>query len=247
MEWELANFLACTLAIGLGALLQAVTGLGAGLVVVPLLALVSFKLVPGPVIFASLTLSSLMAFRGRENIDYTNTGTLSAGLVAGTIVAAFFIARLPLASLGLVFGTLVLAAVAISARTTQLHLQRGGLLGVGALSGFMGASAGIGAPVLALLYQHRAGPEIRATLAYLYVISSLIMLFCLHLAGRFGQVEAFAGVFLMPGFLLGYVLAPRLARFVDGGYARIVVLVISTVSALSLIIQSTLRLAADVS
>ena len=76
MEWTTVNFLACTLFISVGALMQGVTGLGAGLVAVPMLALVSYSLVPGPIIFASLVLSSLMAFRGRANIDFNNTGML---------------------------------------------------------------------------------------------------------------------------------------------------------------------------
>ncbi len=246
MEWTTISFLACTLLISVGALMQAVTGLGAGLVVVPLLALVSINLVPGPVIFASLVLSSLMALRGRANINFTNTGTLVAGLVAGTVVAASYVARLPMTSLGMVFGLLVLLAVWISAVAPTLELDRRGLLGAGALSGFMGASAGIGAPVLALLYQRKKGPEFRATLAFLYFISSIVMLSCLHLAGRFGSPEVMAGLLLMPGYMLGYVLAPRLVMHFDKGYTRLGVLIISTLSGLALISQSVLKLITSV-
>ena len=47
--------LLATLAISLGAALQASTGLGAGMVSFPLLALISLDLVPGPLIFASFS------------------------------------------------------------------------------------------------------------------------------------------------------------------------------------------------
>ncbi len=63
IEW-LGIFAANTV-LALGSVLQAATGLGAGLVVVPLLALISLDFVPGPVILAALTLAWLMAWRGR--------------------------------------------------------------------------------------------------------------------------------------------------------------------------------------
>ena len=68
MEFTFSTFIASALAITLG-VLQASTGLGAGLIVVPLLALISFELVPGPVIFASVILSSLMTYAGRHHIS----------------------------------------------------------------------------------------------------------------------------------------------------------------------------------
>jgi uncharacterized membrane protein YfcA len=146
----------------------------------------------------------------------------------------------------LVFGLLVLLAVAISVAAPPIDFNRRGMLGAGALSGFMGASAGVGGPVLALLYQRKAGPEIRATLAFLYFMSSIIMLVCLHFAGRFGRPEAAAGLLLMPGFLLGYVLAPRLIMYFDKGYTRLGVLIITTASGLALISQSVMKLITSV-
>jgi len=220
-------------------LLQAASGLGAGLIIVPLLStLLSTDLVPGPTICGSLALSASMTLSGRKHIDFTNTRPILAGCAIGTIVAAWFIANVPGDSLGLVFGAGILIAVVLSLRAPRFSLSPRGTFAAGSLAGLLGTSVGIGAPVLALIYQHFPGPALRATLAYLYFVSSIVGLTFLHLAGRFATPELVSGVFLMPGFVIGFFLAPRLAAFVDKGYARPLVLIVSTTSAAFLIWRS---------
>lgn len=86
MHLTLINLAVATGVITLGSVLQASTGLGAGLVTVPLLALISLQFIPGPLIFASLALSSLMAWRGRSSIDFRNVKMLTIGLIVGTAI-----------------------------------------------------------------------------------------------------------------------------------------------------------------
>ena len=240
MEFSIYQFLAAVLAITLGAVMQAATGLGAGLIVVPLLALISLELVPGPVIFASLILSFLMAWGGREPINLSNIDKILLGLLAGMVAGAYGIAQLPLESLGLVFGLLIVLAVLASFAGLKVGLTPANLLTAGALSGFMGTTAAIGAPVLALLYQHEDGKTLRATLGLLYFVSSIAMLALLHIAGHFSLRELALGAYLIPGFLIGYFLAGKLARTLDQGYSRIAVLLISSVSAIVLIVKSVI-------
>jgi hypothetical protein len=238
MDFTLANFVAAAGIITLGSILQASTGLGSGLITVPLLALISLEFIPGPLIFASLALSSLMAWRGRSSINFLNVKTLTVGLIAGTAVGTLGISAVPLDRAGILFGLLVLLAVAITAGGMKIRLNRGNLLGAGALSGFMGVTASIGAPVLAILYQHEESKTLRATLAFLYFISSVLMVAFLHLGGRFELKELQLGLCLIPGFLIGYFLAAPIAKILDRGYSRIAVLIISTVSAIVLIARS---------
>ena len=239
MDWSTASFLTATVIVATGALLQASSGLGAGLIIVPLLTIIlSTELVPGPTIFGSLALSATMTWIGWRNIDFTLTKPVLLGVVIGTAVAAWFIARVPVESLGLVFGVGILLAIGVSLRMPRFEPRPRGAFAAGALGGLLGTSVGIGAPVLALLYQHFPGPVIRATLASLYFVSSLIGLLMLHLAGRFSMPEVISGLYLMPGFMLGFVISPRLAAFVDKGYARPLVLVVSSVSAIVLIWRS---------
>jgi hypothetical protein len=120
----------------------------------------------------------------------------------------------------------------------RLPFNRRSLVSVGVIAGVMGASSGVGAPPIALLYQHREGPELRPTLAFVYAASSMIILVFLTLFGKFGLREIGLALFLVPGYILGYFLAAPLARILDGGYSRAAVLVLSTVSALALLLRS---------
>lgn len=245
MEWTMSNGLLATAFVASGALLQAVTGLGAGLIIVPLLALISINLIPGPMIFASLALSTAMSIGGRHHIDFANTKSILVGVLLGTVAASAYIARLTLDTLGIVFGVLIMVAIAISLKAPRFELSTRGNVAAGVLSGFLGTSAGVGAPILALVFQHYPGEKLRATLAFLYAVSSVTMLVFLNLAGRFGTDEAVSGLILIPGFLIGYLLSPKLVSLIDRGYARPAVLVISTFSACLLIWRSVSTVMAD--
>ncbi len=171
MDWTLANFAVATAIVTIGALLQGASGLGAGLIMVPLLStILTTDLVPGPTIFASLALSLSMTIAGRQHIEFALTQWVLAGTVIGTIAAAWFIAHVPTDSLGLVFGIGILIAVGLSIRAPRFSLSAAGSTLAGSVAGLLGTSVGIGAPVLALLYQHFPGPALRATLAYLYFV-----------------------------------------------------------------------------
>ncbi len=236
IEW--LDIFAANAVLALGSVLQAATGLGAGLVVVPLLALISLDFVPGPVILAALTLAWLMAWRGRTEISYKGMPPLLSGLLIGMMLGASTLSLLPLDRLGVLFGSLILLAVMVSVSGPRVELTPGTTSVAGALSGFMGTTTAVGAPVLALLYQHHPGPVLRATLGFLYFVSSIVMLILLHLAGRFGTQELRLGLEIVPGVVTGYLIAGYLSPYLDRGYSRVAVLAISTISAGLLIVRS---------
>jgi uncharacterized membrane protein YfcA len=231
---------AANVAVMLGAILQASTGLGAGLIIVPLLALVSLIFVPGPLVLASMVLSGLMAYQGRREIDTKGLPLLLSFLCVGVVLGALSISAIPVQRAGIAFGVLVLIAVAVSAATPRLSRNLPVVAGAGVMSGFMGAISGIGAPILALLYQHEPPRVLRATLGMIFFISSIVILVCLHFAGRFGWEEWWLGLALIPGYLLGFLVAPPIARAMDRGNSRFAVLVISTLSAIVLIARSVI-------
>jgi uncharacterized membrane protein YfcA len=238
MPLDFITLLESFVVIFIGAILQAATGLGAGLLIVPFLALINIQFVPGPLIFASLTLSYLMAYRGRNYISTQQLSVVFIGLVAGMAAGAIILSIVSFDRIGIIFGICILVAVLISAVVKNFHFSPFHKLIAGVLSGFMGTTAAIGAPVLALLYQFEESKVIRATLGLIYFVASLLMLLFLHLAGHFEYTDILLGVYLIPGFVLGYLFAGKIAQFVDRGYARPAVLVISAISASVLIINS---------
>lgn len=238
MTLGVPDLAATTAVIAIGAVLQAATGMGTGILIVPLLALIDLKLVPGPAVMASMALSLPMAWRGRRHIAYDDLKPLMSGLLAGCGVGALGLASIPAERVGIAFAVVILATVAVTSVGVRIPFNRRSLVSVGVIAGVMGASSGVGAPPIALLYQHREGPELRPTLAFVYAASSAIILVFLTAFGKFGLRETGLALLLVPGYVLGYLIAAPLAKILDRGHSRVAVLLLSTVSSVALLLRS---------
>ena len=74
----------------------------------------------------------------------------------------------------------------------------------------------------------------------MFVIASVLSLVSLNAAGHFGREEAVAGLVLLPGLGVGFVLARTGRRFVSDAVARNSMLAIAAISAVILIGRSVL-------
>lgn len=205
---------------------------------VPLLAMINIAFLPAPLVFGSLSISGLMAWRERQHIDYRNTGVILAAIVPGSFAGAWLLSNIATTQLGLLFGSVILFAVCISLLGIHFPLNRVNATLSGLLAGAMGASTGIGAPIIAILYQRSAGPMVRSTLAFVYTVASCLIVLALYVFDRFGVAEVGFGLLLVPGFLLGYIFSRPLALHFDHGATRYIVLGVSAIAAGSLIISS---------
>lgn len=235
---DLIAFVAATAAVIVGAIVQATTGVGGGFLIVPLLAIIDLSLVPSPLIFASLSLSLMMAIRERTSIDWQHIPLILAGMLPGAIIGAYFISRMPSENLGLLFGPVILLGVLITVIGRPVPLSPYSAVTTGAVCGVMGASSGIGAPMLALLYQHESGPRLRGTLAVIYITASLLILAVLAGFNQFWTQDIITGTYLIPGFIIGYLVASRFTERIDHGKSRIAVLIVSAAAAGALIWRS---------
>jgi len=223
----------------IGAALQASVGFGIALVVVPLLALINPSFVPGPMLFASLFLALLMAFRGWGTTDKRNLSQALFGLSLGTGIAALGLMLISADRLPKLFGILILLAVAISVSGIHVPLTKINLISAGLVSGVMGTVAGIHGPPVALLYQRQAGNTIRATLAVFFVIAYSAALLALSLVGRLGAQEIKVGFSLAPGVVAGYLVARFASKRLDQGpRLRTAILTVATLSAIALILKN---------
>jgi uncharacterized membrane protein YfcA len=237
---NVAEFVLATLAVLLGSVVQVASGVGGGFVIVPLLALVDLSLIPAPLIFASLSLSGLMAVRERAAVDWRHIPITLLGLIPGSILGAYVLSSVPRARVGIVFGTVILIGILLTLSGRRVPRTRLTAMVSGALSGAMGTASGIGAPLLALLYQNESGPRVRATLAVLYCGASTLILLILFSFEQFSISHAVAGIQMMPGFLLGYWVANHFTPHLDRGGTRIAVLGVSAAAAVTLIVRSLL-------
>jgi uncharacterized protein len=232
------TFLLSSLIVTIGAALQGAVGFGLGLFAVPLLLLFAPELVPGPLLAASMVLTMFLALHERGAIAWNDLGWALLGRIAGIAAAAGLLATVTPTSVGLWSGILVLVAVGLSASGLHVPPAPRSLMTAGALSGLLGTAVSIGGPPIALLYQREPGPRLRGTLAAFFLIGVALSLVGLGMADRFGLFELRLAGYLVPGIFLGLFVSRRAARFLDRGYTRPAILIISALSSLLVILRA---------
>src|SRR5947207_3095644 len=108
-----AQVVAAAVVVALSAWIQASVGFGYALVSAPLLALVSPQLVPGPIMVSSFVLSAATGWRERQCIDRRGVLVALLARAPGVMLSGFALSLLSLHALNVLFGALVLLAVAI--------------------------------------------------------------------------------------------------------------------------------------
>lgn len=203
-----------------GALTQSTVGFGFGIVIVPVLIVVAPDLLPAMPLLLSTILSIAMIRRERSDVDLHGLPPLFVGRVAGTLVAIWLLVSLTGPALEILFGTVIVLVVAVSALRPAINPTSTANFVGGAASGLFATTAGIGGPPVAVLYAGRPGPEIRSTLAAIFMIGSSMSLVALIPAGRIGWGHlVFAAILLVPT-AIGFAISGPLGRFLEGRWLR---------------------------
>jgi uncharacterized membrane protein YfcA len=227
---------AASAVIALGSLVQGGIGFGSLLIAAPLLVLIEPALVPGPALLSGFVLALLIAGRDRGGLEWRSVGWALGGRIPGSAVGALLLTVLPADGFPLLVGITVLGGVLASVTRLRLRPTRVTLTAAGFVSGITGTTTSVGGPPMALVYQHRAGEQLRATLSGFFVMGSLLSAATLALVGRFGAREIELGLLLLPATIAGFAVSGPLARSLDRGYTRAAVLGLSAGSGLVLIL-----------
>ena len=230
-------FLVMSSAVAAGAAIQGAIGFGFALVAVPVFALVEPEAVPAAVLLLSLPMTVGMAARERAHADRTGFGWLIVGRVVGTAVGVATLVSVSSDGLSIVTGFALLIAVAGSAGGIRVDPSPATNVAVGAVSGAMGTTSAIGGPALAVLYQRRPGPELRSTLAAVFVLGSLISLGALLVAGEVHLEQLVLALQLLPALVLGLVAGSVVTRWLDGPWLRPAVLAFAAVAGLVIVVR----------
>lgn len=226
------------LAVFAGSLIQASTGLGLGMIAAPILLLIDPRLVPGPLLVLAFVVSLLIAVREWRSIDRKGLSFALVGRIPGSVLAGLTISLVPLSTYSLLFGLLVLGAVLLSASGWRVLPTPRNLLTAGLASGYMGTLTSIGAPPLALAYQHGTASAMRATMAAYFVIGSAVSIAVLAMFGRFATEQALASAIFLPPLVAGFWVSGHVVPRMNNRRARYAVLWLSGLSAAMLVIKS---------
>lgn len=236
LQWSVI-FLAM-IAILVGAIIQGATGLGFGMVSAPALLLIHPIFVPGPMLLFAMVVSLLVVLRDWREIDFKGLGLSISGRIPGTVLAALAFSLIPFALYGLIFGIMILIAVTLTSTKPKIMPSTGVLISAGFFSGFMGTLTSVGAPPMALAYQHGQPEVIRSTLASFFLIGGAISIFALYQFDKFSMDHVYiTAIFILPlfiGFRISSIIVPKLNQKI----VRRFMLSVSGISAVILIIKS---------
>jgi hypothetical protein len=222
-------------AVLLGSMVQGSLGLGLGLVAAPVVTLLEPALMPGAMITATVVLPLLTLCAEWRHVDWHGLAWGLPARIPGAVAGTWLVAVATPRVLGLVVGAMVLLAVAVTLWSVRIRITPLSLMLAGVTSGLAGTTTSIGGPPIAVLYQHSAGPTVRATLGGFFFLGTVISLLTLGLGGQLTTEQAGAGLALIPFVLGGYLASlPLRRRFAMGGI-RTALLAVVTFSGVALI------------
>jgi uncharacterized membrane protein YfcA len=238
MHVNLAQYLAVAAIVAVGAVAQGTIGFGLNLIAAPVVGLVAPQLLPATMIVVGIPLSTTIAVRGRHHIDWRGVGWTSLGRLPGTAIGAAVVAVVSLRTLGGVVGAAVIVACAVALVSNEHRIGRVNSLAAGSASGFMDTAAATGGPPLALLYQHRPGPEVRATLATSFLVGTVLSLTALIAGGVVKWWQLVVAAALAPALAAGLWVSHLLARRLAGASLRPAVLTFATLAGVAALVKA---------
>jgi uncharacterized protein len=225
-------------ALLLGSAVQAVVGLGIGLVAAPVITLAAPQLMPGVLIVLALLLPCFTLVHDHHDIDWHGLSWSLPARVVGTAGGVWVVTHFTDSQLGLFIGSIVLLAVLVTWRAVTVPVNRTTLGVAGFVGGVTGTATSIGGPPFALLYQHRPPTQIRTTMAVYFLIGAAISLVGLTVSGDLTRHQVAVAGLLVPAVLLGALAGIPLRRRLPLHVVRPAVLLVSALSALVLLVRS---------
>ena len=226
------------LAVLLGSLLQGSLGFGLGLVAAPIVVLIDATLLPVTLIGLSIPLALLIAWRERAALDLGTIRWAIAARFPGAVVGALAVASLGTRSLAIAFALAILVAVGVSLRGPAVRQTPRNLVIAGFVSGVTGTATSIGGPPMAIVLQHRSGPELRAAMSTFNAVGTVASLAMLLAVGELDRRELGVIAVLVPAAIGGFLISAHTNRVLDRGYTRTAVLSLAAVSAVGILIRA---------
>ncbi len=235
---DIPAYAGMALLISFAALMQGIGGVGFAMFAAPIAAIFFPQLVPGPLLTLGGSVALLTALRERHAINWPFVAAALAGRAAGTLVAVFVLAQMAQPSLNLLFATLILVAVGLSAIGLRIATSTSNIGVAGMVSGIMGTLTSVGAPPLAIALQHIPVSNLRATLGITLFCGAAFSLTMLSCTGHYTAQQFFLSIALFPFMLLGFAVSGRIHKKVSPVAVRRLLLMFCAISAIGLILKT---------
>lgn len=230
--------LVIALAVLVGSFIQAVAGLGIGIVAAPTVALVEPSLMPALPLWLGLFVASLSVVGEHRNIDWRAIRWTLPARAVGTLPGIWLVLVFTPQQLGIAVAAMVLVAVGLSLRTMDLPINRFTMVGAGFAGGLGGTTTSIAGPPMALLFQHRRPSEVRPTLAVFFAVGVVMSLTALALTSALPAESLRVALVVLPCLVVGLWAGIRLRPALPRERFRKVVLIVCAASAVVLLLRS---------
>lgn len=229
------TLLLAVLIIASATVVQYGVGVGFGLLAGPLLALLNIDFVPVPVLILTFITSVSAAYSELSLVHVDQLKFCVSGRVLGSILAAMLLGFMPdeksfMLVFGLVVGFMVL--VSVGGLKIPFNLTTIGIAGF--ISGITATFTSVGGPPMAAVFQNQKARDARPTLQVFFAMGSLASFMVLAFVGYVKMTDFLIAFILLPGTIMGFLLAPKLRPFFDKNF-RPWILGIATVSSVLLI------------
>ncbi len=221
------EFLLVQSIIVIGACLQGLVGFGLGMFAAPLLMLLAPQYVPGPMILNALLLTLAISWKHRQRIDRPLTSVAIGGGTLGVLLAALCLTLLDGLQYRMLFGALIMIAVALSWIGAHPPMNKLSNLIAGFMSGFMGTVTSAGGAPMGLVYQHANADQRNANLNAFFLYINLFGIVMLALNGFVGWHDVQLFLESIPALLLGWWLAKPVGQRLDAQRLRQLVLLVA--------------------
>ncbi|MFD2177375.1 sulfite exporter TauE/SafE family protein [Veronia pacifica] len=237
MSIDLISLFSVAILLAFGALVQSLVGFGLAIVVAPLLLVIDPQHVPGTITFVALCLGLVNTWQYRSHLSIGGLSWAFIGRVPGTAVGGVILTVFSLKLIKVVLAVAVLSSVLLSVLRVSVQPSNRNMLIAGFFSGIMGTTTSVGGPPMALVLQNAKAHQLRANLAFYFVVSCLLSIATLLYTGHFGIIHIQYGAFALPFVFLASHLAYTIAERINPIWVKHSVLVLCSLAGIGLLIN----------
>lgn len=228
----------CAVAVFAGTILQRLAGQGLGMLASPVLAIVAPDFLPG-----SMLLVGLVVGFGAVSVELSALTRHElppgfAGRAVGAVLAAWIAVHVvDTGAFAYLVAGMVFLGIALSLLGLRVAIRPLSLFLASTLGGIMGTLTAVGAPPLALLYQHEEARRSAAMQNVFFAWGMVMSITALSVAGLIGLRHIVMALSLLPFVLLALWLAHPLAGRAAKARIRPVALSLAGVAATVLLVK----------